>query len=426
MTVTTSKKLKSFATTLALGGVLVVTVGLIYLFFTPKTYQASVKIRMRNWSRTDSTNDLHSTYGIATECQVACSDAILEQTIKNLGLNEIWGKRFNQGAALKPGQSLILLKAKAVARPIPKSSLFQIDVSSNDRDETARIANEIARLYHDKRQAELQALNSDKLAVFQQKWEEENQKVQTAQAALDKLYLDITRDRTTNPATMYDLIQARKADMESQYVEERDQLARLKAMSPEQLKEVLPTLETNTDSPLTTSLTQWSKARTDLVVAQSTYAADSQELKHASLVVDELDKAITRMIAGIMTVRENEVASSKAALDDLNEKLNRASVNLKEISIQNSTYAQARQDLENLKLKRDAIQNKMHQEDSLDLFMPAVAVPEIIDSAGPPQKPAIPNSTVAASTIGAGICAMLAGLFLLLVGQMPKTTPGKN
>src|SRR5581483_3920859 len=254
MTVKAKNQLKSFATMLSLGGVLVVSVGLIYLFFTPKVYQSSVRIRMRNWA--NSTNDVHSDFDIGAECQAVRSDSLLDESIKNLGLNELWGKRFNQSIPLKPEQSRILLKSKTNVRPVPKSSLMQIQVASDDRDETAVIANEIARLYLAKRQAQHQALNAERLAQFRQKWEEKGQKVQEAQAALDKLYLDITRDRTTNPATMYDLIQAKRVEWEGRYIEQRDQLTMLKAMSQEQLKRALPTFETDTNSLLTAALTQ--------------------------------------------------------------------------------------------------------------------------------------------------------------------------
>ena len=426
MTVKPHSQLKSIATVLSLGGIVVVTAGLIYLFFTPKIYQASVKIRMLNWIRTNSTNEMYGDYDIGAECQFARSDAILDESIKNLRLNEVWGKRFNQGTALNPEQCRILLKAKTSIHPVPKSSLFQIQVTSEERDEAATIANEIARVYRDQHQTKRQALNADRLALFRQKWEEGGQKVQQAQAALDKLYVDITRDRTTNPATFHDSIQAKRVELEGQYVEQRDQLDRLKAMNQEQLRQVLPTLDNNANSLLTTALTQRSKARTDFVVAQSTYSADSPELKHAALVVNELDKTIAQTIAGIMTAKDHELASTKAALDQITEELKHASKNLSAIATQDSAYALARQNLENLNLEQDALQQKMGAQNSHDAMMPADFVAEILDSAETPQKPVTPDGKIAASTIAAGSLAALAGLFLLLVNQKPKSAARKH
>lgn len=406
---------------LSLAGIVVVAAGLIYLFFTPKTYQASVKIRMLNWFHANSTNDMHGDYDMGAECQFARSDAIIDESIKNLGLNEIWGKRFNHGVTLKPEQSRVLLKAKTSVHPIPKSSLFQIQVTSGEPDEAATIANEIARNYRDQHQAKRQALSTDRLALFRQKWEETGQKVQQAQAALDKMYVDITKDRTTNPATFYDAIQAKRVELEGQYIEQRDQLDRLKIMDQQQLRQVLPTLDSNANSLLTTALTQRSKARTDLVAAQSTYLSDAPELKHAALVVNELDKTIALTIAGIMTAKDHELAATKAALDQINEELKHASKNLSEIAAQDSAYVQARQNLENLKLERDALQQKMDMPDSHNAIMPAVVLAEIIESAEPPQKPVTPDGKIAASTIAAGSLAFLAGLILLLVNQKPQS-----
>ncbi len=427
MSVKPKNQLKSIATMLSLGGIVVVAAGLIYLFFTPKIYQASVKVRMLDWVRANSTNEMHGEdYDIGVECQFARSDAIIDESIKNLGLNEIWGKRFNHGVPLKPEQSRILLKAKISIHPIPKSSLFQIQVTSNEPDEAAKIANDIARDYRDQHETKRQALKASRLEVFRQKWDEGDQKVQLAQAALDKMYVDITRDRTTNPATFHEAVQSKRIELEGQYVEQRDQLDTLKAMNQEQLRQVLPTLDNNSNPLLTTALTQRSKARTDLVIAQSTYSADSPEVNHAALVVNELDKTIAQTIAGIMTAKERELASTKAALDQINVELKRASKNLNEITAQDSAYAQARQNLENFKLARDALQQKLGMPDSHDTSVPADFVTEILDSAEPPQKPVTPDGKIAASTIAAGSLAALAGLILLLVNQKPKSTARKN
>ncbi len=314
MTVKANNQLKSVATMLCLGGAAVAVLGLVYLFFTPKTYEASVKIRLRNWARSDATNGVQNAVDLPTECRMARSDDVLGQAVRNLGLNELWGKRLNQGAPLKPEQTRALLKAKVDAQPVPRSGLIQISAASADPNEAAKIANEIARLYRDKRQAQRQTVNADRLGQFKQKWDEQGQRVRQAQDALEKLYLEITQNRTTNPAAMHEMALARRMELEGQYIAQRDKLERLKMMKPEQLRRILPTLETNGNPVLMASLTQWSKARTDLVLAQSTYAANSPEVTDAVQVVNELDKTINQTITGIMAARETEVLSLKAAL----------------------------------------------------------------------------------------------------------------
>lgn len=421
----TKSQLKSIAALLCLAGSAVVVVGVAYLFFTPKTYIASAKIRIRNWVRSDSTKGAQNTVDLATECRAVRSDEILDQTIKNLGLSELWSKRFNQGAPLKPEQTRALLKERLDVHPASRSEVIEIREASADPDEAAKVANELARQYHDKRQTQRRALNSERLSQFKQKWEEQGEKVRQAQEALEKLYLAINQNRATNPAAMREVILSKRIDLESQYVARRDELERLKALKPELLRQVLPTLETNTNSVLTASLTKRSKARTDLVLAQSTYAPDSKEVKDATQVVDELDQTINQEIAGIMAARETKVLSLKAALDDMDQKLKQASGNPQEISDQDAAYARARKIVEDLKQERDTLQEKIYEEQSHDAIMPAAVVPEIIDSAEPPSKPAIPNGKVAATAISAGMLAALAGLVLLLNSQGARPTPRK-
>ncbi len=425
MTGKANNQLKSVATILCLSGAMVAVLGLIYLFFTPKAYEASVKIRLRNWARSDATNGVQNAVDLPTECRMARSDDVLDQAVRNLGLNELWGKRFNQGAPLKSEQTRALLKAKVDTHPVPRSGLIQISAASADPNEAAKIANEIARLYRDKRQAQRQTVNADRVGQFKQKWDEQGQRVRQAQDALAKLYLEITRNRTTNPAAIHEMVLARRMELEGQYIGLRDELDRLKVMKPEQLRRVLPTLETNANSVLTASLTQWSKARTDLVLAQSTYAANSPEVNDAVQVVNELDKTINQTITGIIAARETEVLSLKAALDAADEKLKRTSANLNEIAEQNAAYARAQQNVKDLRQERDALQEKMDEEESHDALMPAVVVPEIIDSAEPPLKPATPDGKIGASTVAAGSLAALVGLFLMFAGQKAKPAPRK-
>jgi uncharacterized protein involved in exopolysaccharide biosynthesis len=420
-----NSQLKSIATLLCLAGSAVVAVGLAYLFFTPKTYSASAKIRMRNWVRSDATNGAQNTIDLPAECRAVCSNEILDQTIKNLGLNELWSKRLNQGAPLKSEQTRALLKERLDVHPGSRSEVIEIRAASPDSNEAAKVANEVARQYHDKRQTQRRALNSERLTQFKHKWEEQGEKVRQAQEALEKLYLAINQNRATNPAAMREAILSNRIDLESQYVAQRDELERLKALKPELLRQVLPTLVTDTNSLLTKSLTRRSKARTDLVLAQSTYAPDSKEVKDAAQVVNELDQSINQEIAGVMAARETKVLSLKAALDDMDQKLKQASGNPHEISDQDATYARARKTVEDLKQERDTLQEKIYEEESYDAIMPAAVVPEIIDSAEPPAKPAIPNGKVAATAMSVGMLAALAGLVLLLTSQGAKPTPRK-
>src|SRR5579883_2224315 len=87
---------------LALIGVLVVGVGLVYQFLTPITYRASARIKVlkrvvgQNQSSATAQNAYDPDLALA-ECQVVRSNAFLDRAIQDLGLFQSWGKRYHQG-----------------------------------------------------------------------------------------------------------------------------------------------------------------------------------------------------------------------------------------------------------------------------------------------------------------------------------------
>ena len=130
------------------GGLLTVGVALLYIFATPKSYQAGTKLKLvrGDWIATNHVGSPYDPAIVPGEVQFLRSDALLLETMTNLHLGEAWGKRYKGGGTLSTNESLGLLRSKSAVRALPKSTVIQILVTSEEPEETATIANEMTRL----------------------------------------------------------------------------------------------------------------------------------------------------------------------------------------------------------------------------------------------------------------------------------------
>ncbi|MDB6023534.1 MAG: ywqD 2 [Pedosphaera sp.] len=430
-------KLKAAAILFALGGLLVAAAGLLYLFLTPKSYGASAKIKVekRDWLHAKLSANSRSPYDpglVPAECQLLRSDAVLDQAIQNLGLIESWNKRYHLGTPLTADECRTLLKSKADIRPMPNSSLVEIKVTSEDSEETAKIANELARIYQSFRQTQRQDLIHSNIDLLKQQWDEQNLNVQAAQAEVDKLSLEINRARATNStvfydADSYDLLQAKRIELEGESERQRNELAQFKKLEPSGLRQVLSSLDPDPNSMLNAALQQLRQSKKEFAAIESDHAAGSPEFKHAQLMVNALDSKIGGIVSGIMTFKEADFAALEAALDGINGKLKNAKpttqpdANLR----QTPAYARAFQKLQDLKGNRDALQDKINSNDANEAFMPTAVTAEIMDAAETPSKPFIPDGRIAVGALGAAAFLEVVGAILVVISQRSKVVPRK-
>ncbi len=433
MTIKARTRRESFARALSIGGALVTVAGLAYLFLTPKIFQASARIQVSSFGHAQNNPADAARDAIlvrVAECEFMRSDAIFDPVIQSLRLNDLWGSRYNNGIAFNNAQSRVHLQTMADIHPAPGSSVIQIQISSRDREEPARIANEITRAYSDSRQARRQNESHEKMNLLKQQWEAQNAKVVEAQAALEKLSREIWDERATDSTIFYDpqsyeLLQNKHAELETEYVNQKSTLDQYTAMDRKKLTQVLSTLDENTNSVLISSLIQLNRAEAGLIAAQNDRDSNSPQVVSANLAVGKLRKNVDDAVNGVMFGLNGNLVSLKASLDELSQRLDHATTNSSRITAQDSAYAGALQKLETLKNEQDVLQKKLEQSDRLSALATVDGSPDILDLAELPVEPVSPNRRVATNVIFTGCFAIMAGLLLLVSAPKPKTAPAK-
>ena len=189
-------------------------------------------------------------YFIQTEFEVIQSERILSNVVHQLNLSVEWGKKYAGGERLKTQETMTLLRNRMDLNPVRNTSLITIRVFSQDAEEAARIANEIAETYKEYRLAQRRELTMGGIRILEDRFQDQEKKVQAAQREVDelraKLEISDADAAGTSPTTLLEAevlrrLKAQQIEGEAAYVREATLLQELKTTAPEDLKSVLPT-----------------------------------------------------------------------------------------------------------------------------------------------------------------------------------------
>ena len=92
-------------------------------------------------------------YRIQTELEVIQSKAVLDSVIDALDLGQKWGKSYASGRNLERGEALALLRQRLSLHPVHNASIIEINVTDDNAEEAADIANQIAQTYRNRTSA---------------------------------------------------------------------------------------------------------------------------------------------------------------------------------------------------------------------------------------------------------------------------------
>jgi capsular exopolysaccharide synthesis family protein len=173
------------------------------------------------------------------------------------------------------------------------------------------------------------------------------------------------------------------------FAKEQEQLENLKAKSPEELKNALPTVVT--DHQLDDLLTELSQAQTALAGLRKDYGPENPEVIKTSAIVDNLTGQVDARIDGTLVGLQSRVDADKAALDKLTESVESARTTDVEKVAKSRPYYDAKQKLQELEAFAKALNIKIAST-TVELELPKTTMVEITDRADPTTlKPVKPN-----------------------------------
>ncbi len=385
---------------------LVVITATLVTFVLPESYASMARIKVeRDGSDISGLTEIRSMnvfdpYFIQTEFEVIQSEVVLGKVVERLDLNKVWGQKYGGGTQLKTTETITLLKGRIDLKPVRSTSLIEITVYSEDKEEAARIANAIAEVYKDHRlQKGIQMIEKG-VKALESRFKEQEDRVRLIQDEADKLRqeLEISEaDAIGNaPAPLLESeasrrYEALRIDSQSRHLIREKQLTGLKLLSEDELREVLPRVVT--DSTLVELIGQKNLADLTLVRLEKDLSAEHPEVLRAKAQVDTLEGKIKASVRGIMTALESQVATAKEEADKWASVVQTAKQADRDKAAKSRPYFDKKRELEEAQRFRQILSMKIVSE-NIDKTLPKDTVVEIVDTAQPGLRPVRPNKPV--------------------------------
>jgi capsular exopolysaccharide synthesis family protein len=392
--------------------ILVVFTTTAITFILPESYMSTVRIAVEKDA--SDINPIgfaqgatpYDPYFVTTEFEKIRSKKVLYQVIEELGLNQKWGDRYNNGEPLRNLQSFGLLKRQMDVRQTRNTSLIEINVYSSAKDQPAKeaadIANKIAEVYKETRLS-LQLERAKRgIEALEKEFAGQDEKVRSAQKLVDSLaqkhgISDLNPDGSAvailEPETVRRW-QAELIPLQANYQGHSHLLSKLRKIQEEGGENLRHSILTTSPDPDLGHLLQqlWS-TEANLARTRVQLGPEHPEYRSLAAMQSELDRTVNAKIHGIMQGLESRVASLKAQVDSIEEALSNATQKGSEKVEQYREYFLAKRDLENQQKIRDAILLRKVQE-TVDSQIPRTAIVEITDVAEEERRPVRPNVPV--------------------------------
>jgi capsular exopolysaccharide synthesis family protein len=339
-------------------------------------------------------------YFIQTEFEVIKSQQILDQVITNLDLNAKWGIRY-LGEPFRQSETRNLLGKFLDLRPTRNTSIIEISFYSADTNEAARVANEVATVYKQFRIDTGVEKAMSGIKALQKEYEKQEEKVSAVQSNVDDLRvkLDISELDAAGDSPSPDIsaenlrrVEANRIELKSTYVQEEKVLSELKNLDREQLKNVLPTAAP--DPLLHARLLDLDLAENKLVGLKKDLGLENPEVIKATALVKECTQKVNDRIDGILVGLASRVDSKKAALDQLQDDVEKYRKSDQEKAKRSRPYYEYKRKLNELQGIAHALQVKISAE-TISTELPKYTMVIITDHADPTSlKPVRPNKTL--------------------------------
>jgi capsular exopolysaccharide synthesis family protein len=382
----------------------------VVTFILPPTWASTARISVQK----DST-DIQSVsgaplymafdpYWVQTEFEKIQSKMILYQVITNLDLNRRWGEKYKEGY-LPTEVTYFYLKGKVEVNQSRNTSLIEITVDSDDREEAALIANTIAEVYRDSRLNKWQENSTRGIKQLEEERERHNAEIERLQHEVDVLkqnlkITDIEGEQSSGSTLESETV--RKTDTErvqalAMLAQRESRLNALTNLDPPALKRAMLTAAPD---PLLSHLLE-ELAAEEQRLAQLT---NSLGFKHFEVLacrekIDTVNRQVDERVDGILNGLKVDAVGVRAQLQVLTSEVENARSNDVAQAVLIRPYRDKKKILEyNIRI-RERLESKIWQE-KVDLSLPKYGIVEIIDRAEPGIRPVKPKKLF---NIGLGV-----------------------
>lgn len=386
---------------------LVVVTTTVVTYLVPESFSSTVRIKVEK-DATDvsslferQTATPYDPYFMQTEFEVIQSKHVLYSVITNLNLNERWAKERQIEGKLQTPETYLLLRKQIDVRQTRNTSLIEIRVFSENKEEAAVIANKIAEVYKKTRLDIRSDASKRGIESYQKKLDEQELKVQGMQKEVDRLRIELEISEysaeSAMPSPTLDAETVRKLDSErisaeSDYSRLNTMLVELKKMkanNPLELRKAIP-VTYQADIEFTELLNRVNMAEQELATLLKDRTENHPDVQRVTSLLKTVNQQIENKIDGILSGLEVKVASLKSQAAWATKDLTNARKQDVDNAKKNRPYYVKKRDLENEQRIRDALMMKIMTE-TVEKELPRGSIVEVTDTAEPGLRPVRPN-----------------------------------
>jgi polysaccharide biosynthesis transport protein len=386
------------------------TIATVVTFILPESYSSTARIKIEpdtisdiqgvSGGQGDVTYAPYDPYFIQTAFEIIQDQVVLNKVIAKLNLNAEWGKRYNGGVPFPTSVTMTMLKRRLSLDPVRNTKLIEITVYDEDKNMAANIANAIVDAYRDYRSSLRNEQTQRGIQALEDQYQKDEAKIDATQQKVDQLRSDLhvndydpnsTSPSPTLTSEELRVINNQMIEGEAQYVKLEKEVTELQPLSPEKLREVLPTVVQ--DPTLSDLLVKLNTAKQNFVSLTNDYSLANPDVIRIQAMIAELNNEINDRVSGIMSGLNSQVQSQKAALDALTDSVKEAKQKDLDDSARTQPYWEEKRKLETMLDFHRILATKIEAE-KIDLQIPRTAMVEIVRRAEPGKDPVRPNKTL--------------------------------
>jgi succinoglycan biosynthesis transport protein ExoP len=392
---------------------LVVLTTVAVTFWLPKTYASMARIKVEKdvpdipGIENKSNYSPYDPFWLQTEFEVIQSSSVLNEVIKNLNLNEKWAAQYGlAGGKLKTEETYGILKGKINVKQSRNTSLIEIWVYDENKEEAAEIANTIADVYRDIRLRLRKDARELGVKSLREQLELRTQEAEVAKKALNELRIknqvaelgDNGQNTETLITQTLQSLEQLRIKAASDYLEESTMLNAVTKLDREKLRSSLVTIYPF-DSQLATLTEKLTSGQQQLTALLKEYTKEHNEVKKAQAVVDIVKTQLDEKIDGILSGLKTRTDRAKERLDQAEKDVSAAKAERNSLAEKNRPYFDAKRDLESLLRIKEALNMRIEAE-SIETAQPITSIVQVTDKAVVNPRPVKPNKPL---NLGLGV-----------------------
>lgn len=386
-------------------------------FILPESFASTARIAVEkdapdiaSFGASERSSPMWDPYWIQNQFEKIQSKLILYQVITNLNLTRRWAERFKEEGDLPVEVTYRLLKSQISISQVRNTSLIEIKVYSEQKEEAAALANEIARVYKESRVNRWKEISDRGIAKLEDEYKKVDAEYVRKQKEVDDLkhklkISDAEAAGGMSVTTENEQLrrwQQTRIDNSTEFARIDTIYRTLTNLSRADLRKAA--LKSVPDSALSTLMDQYNIQKQKVADLAVQLSENHPDVQRATNVIAEIDRQIEDGLDGILIATKTRWMGDKARLEDLDKQVEEFAQTDIRKALERRPYFQAKRDLESIQFVRERLNVKIFQE-KVDAALPKSSIVEIFDQAEPARKAVRPNKPL---NIALGIIVGLA------------------